>query len=93
MTMIIAQAAEFHDLTEAEVMQALADRNPSNRVAVEVARLIEGYTANFAAHVERLGRIPAEIMHVEPRTAIEAVAMRLTTQTITDAMSSYKGRF
>jgi hypothetical protein len=88
MTRIITPAPQFAGLTEAEVMAALDDRNPGNPIAVEVARLIEGYTENFRAHVERLGYFPASILHVKPQTAIEAVAMRLTTeaiqQTVTD---------
>ena len=35
-------------------MAALNDPDPSNPIAVEVARLIEGYTKNFRAHVKRL---------------------------------------
>jgi hypothetical protein len=39
-------------------MAALEDPNSGNPIAVEVARLIEGYSENFRAHVERLGYIP-----------------------------------
>ena len=63
-------------------MAALADTNPANPIAVEVARLIEGYTENFRAVVERLGHIPDTILRVKPQSAIEAVAMRLPTATI-----------
>jgi hypothetical protein len=59
MTRIIFPVPEFTGLTEAEDMAALNDRDPSNSIAVEVARLIAGYTENFRAHVERLGYIPA----------------------------------
>jgi hypothetical protein len=48
-------------LCEAEVMAALNDPDPGNPIAVEVARLIEGYTENFRDHVERWGYIPATI--------------------------------
>jgi hypothetical protein len=58
---------------------------PGNPVAVEVARLIEGYTENFRAHVERLGYIPQSFLRLKPQTAIEAVAMRLTTEAIQQA--------
>lgn len=80
MTRIIYPAPQFTELTEAEVMVALADPDPGNPIAVEVARLIEGYSENFRAHVERLGYMPASILRVMPQTAIEAVAVRLTTK-------------
>jgi hypothetical protein len=61
------------------------DPDPGNPIAVEVARLIEGYTENFRAHVERLGYIPDSFLHVKPQTPIEALAMRLTTEAIQQA--------
>ena len=82
MPRIITPAPQFTGLTEAETMAALNDPNPGNPIAVEVARLIEGYTENFRAHVERLGPIPASVLIAKPQTAIEAVAMRLTTEAI-----------
>jgi superfamily II DNA helicase RecQ len=63
-------------------MAALNDPDPGNPVAIEVARLIQGYGENFRAHVEKLGRLPESFLHVKPQSAIEAVAMRLTTDTI-----------
>jgi hypothetical protein len=60
--------------------------NSGNPIAVEVARLIEGYSENFRAHVERLGYIPDSFLRVKPQTAIEAVAMRLTTEAIQEAL-------
>jgi hypothetical protein len=87
MTQLVQPQPEFVGLTEAEIMTALQDHDPSNPVACEVARLIAGYTENFRAHVERLGRIPEEILHVRPGSPIEAVAMRLTTEAITDTLS------
>jgi hypothetical protein len=85
MTRVISPAAQFSGLSEAEIMAALNDPDPGNPVAVEVARIIEGYTENFRAHVERLGYIPDTILHVKPQTPIEAVAMRLTTEGIQQA--------
>jgi hypothetical protein len=67
-------------------MAALGGTDPGNPIAVEVARLIEGYTENFRAHVERLGYFPESILRVKPQTAIEAVAMRLTTEAIQQAV-------
>ena len=63
-------------------MQELDDPDPENPIALEVARLIEGYTANFKAHVVRLGTLPAAILHIKARWPIEAVAMRLTTEAV-----------
>lgn len=83
---IVEPAEEFRGLTEAEIEQALADADPANPIAEEIARLMQGYAANFQALVQRLGRIPTGIMHVKPRWPIEAVAMRLTTQAITAAL-------
>ncbi len=94
MTNIVEPQLEFRALAEAQVMQALDDPDPANPIAVELARLIEGYTANFKAHVERLGYIPADIMHLQGRWPIEAVAMRLTTEALRlelAATSSRKG--
>jgi hypothetical protein len=85
MTRIISPGPQFTDLTEAEV--ALSDRDPGNPIACEVARLIEGYTENFSAHVERLAYMPDSILHVMPQTAIEAVAMRLTTEAIQETIA------
>lgn len=82
MTRIVSPAPQFTTLTETEILAALSDLDPGNPIAVEVARLILGYGENFRAHVEQLGRIPESILHVKPQTAIEAVAMRLTTEAI-----------
>ena len=86
---LVAPLPHFLTLTESEVIAALEDPDPGNPIAGELARLIAGYTENFRAHVERLGRIPADILHVQPGSAIEAVAMRLTTEAITDTVSSH----
>jgi hypothetical protein len=85
MTRVISPAPQFTGLSEAEIMAALNDPDPRNPIAVEVARLIEGYTENFRAHVERLGYIPDSFLHVKPQTPIEAVAIRLTTEAIQQA--------
>ena len=85
MTRVVPPLLQFTGLTKAEVMTALNDPDPGNPIAVEVARLIEGYTENFRAHVERLGYIPDSFLHVKPQTPIEALAMRLTTEAIQQA--------
>ena len=87
MTRVVPPLPQLAGLTEAEVMAVLDDPVLGNPIAVEVARLIEGYTANFLAHVERLGYIPDSFLHVKPQTAIEAVAMRLTTEVIQNAIT------
>lgn len=83
----LTPAAEFRQLSEAEVLVALSDPDPNNRIAQEVARLVAGYTRNFAAHCERLGRIPASILIHKPATAIEAVAARMVTDTIREELA------
>jgi hypothetical protein len=86
MPILIEPVPHFTQLSEEVVREALRDPNPGNAIAQEVARLIGGYTENFRAHCERLGRIPADILHVAPASPIEGVAMELTTQAIAEAM-------
>lgn len=87
MTQVVEPKPEFCSLTEEAVVAALQDPDPTNPVAVEVARLIERYTGNFQAHAEKLGRIPSDILLTKPRWPIEAVAMRLTTEVIREVFS------
>jgi len=68
MTQVVSPAPQFISLTEAEVLAALDDPNAANPIAVEVARLIGGYGANFRAHVERLGYISDSFLRVKPQT-------------------------
>jgi hypothetical protein len=93
MTNPVEPKPEFRALSEAQVMQALDDPDPANPIAVEIARLVEGYAANFKEHVERLGYMPADILRLKGRWPIEAVAMRLMTETIKDQLAhlSQKG--
>ena len=85
---IIEPGTEFHGLTEADILKALDDPDPRNPIAIEVARLITGYTANFQASAQRLGRIPSDILHIKGRWPIEAVAMRLTTEAIRESLAA-----
>jgi hypothetical protein len=80
MTEPVEPKPEFHSLAEDAVVAALQDPDPANPIAVEVARLIGGYTNNFQAQVQRLGRIPPNILRIKPRWPIEAVAMPPTTK-------------
>jgi hypothetical protein len=51
------------------------------------AKLVTAYTGNFRKHVERIGYIAADILHVKGRWPLEAVAMRLTTQGLRDSVA------
>src|SRR5579883_1983854 len=55
MPCIVIPAPQFTGLTEAEVMAALSNPNPGNPIAVEVARLIEGYTEIFRVAFDQPG--------------------------------------
>ena len=92
MTHIVEPKPAFRGLTEAQVLQELDDPDPENPIALEVARLIEGYTANFKAHVERLGSIPTAIIHLKGRWPIEAVAIRLTTEALRRELAAAMAR-
>jgi hypothetical protein len=87
MTEPVEPKPEFRSLTEDAVLTALRDPDSANPIAVEVARLIQGYTSNFDAHVRRLGRIPADILRTKPRWPIEAVAMRLMTEILQETLA------
>ena len=82
MTESVKTKPQFHTLSEEAVLAALADPDPENPIAVEVARLIGGYTRNFQRHVERLGYMPSHILRTKGDCPIEEVAMRLTAETI-----------
>ena len=77
---------QFLSLTESDVLAALRDPDGNNPIAIEFARLIKGYGENFAAHCDRLGHIPDSILHVAPRSPIEALAMAQVTEIITDQL-------
>lgn len=87
MTRLIIPSPQFTVLSEAEIMAALNDPLPGNPVASEVGRLIEGYRENVRAFLEPRCNIPESIQHVTPQSSIEAVAMRLATETIEQELS------
>lgn len=87
MTETVEPKPQFRSLAVDAVEAALEDPDPANPIAVEVARLIDGYTSNFQAHVRRLGRFPPDILRMKPRWPIEAVAMRLTTEAIRETLA------
>jgi hypothetical protein len=78
---IVEPRPEFVSLPETAILKALDDPSP-NAIASEVGRLVEGYTINFRAHVERIGRMPDSILRAKPASAIEAVAIRLASEEI-----------
>ena len=88
MTEIVDPKPEFRATPEEAVIAALQDPDPANPIAIEVARLLDAYTRNFQAHVQRLGRIPPDILHMKPRWPIEAVAMRLLTEEIREILAN-----
>jgi hypothetical protein len=61
MTETVEPKPEFRSLAEDAVAAALQDRDLANPIAVEVARLIVGYTRNFDEHGKRLGHTPADM--------------------------------
>ena len=73
---------EFRSLDQAAIEAALADPSPNNPIAHEIARLIAGYSANFAEHCQKLGRVPTDFLRITPRWPIEAVAMSLVAESI-----------
>ena len=73
---------KFRNATDEQVREALNDPNPHNALAREVARLIEGYTANFYEYCEQIGGIPEKIVRINPETAVERVALELFEQVI-----------
>ena len=86
----VSTMPEFEDISEDEVQAALDDPNPDNPIAVELARLMEGYIANFTEHVEKIGHIPPSILRSTGSCPIESVAMQLTSDIIRDAMEGDK---
>ena len=86
--MIVEPEIAFRTLSEAAVRTALTDPNPKNPVAAEVARLITGYTQNFAAHCDRLGYVPTEFVRMQPRWPIEAVAMELVSNIVREQIAA-----
>jgi hypothetical protein len=87
MTEPVEPKPEFRDLSETAVVAALQDPDATNPIAIEVARLIAAYTRNFQRHVDRLGRIPPDVLHMKGLWPIEAVAMRLTTEVIRETIA------
>ena len=88
---IVKTKPEFSALTVDEVTAALEDVDPTNPIAVEIARLVDGYATNFAAHVEKLGSVPANILRSTGDCPIEQIAMQITTQTIREALEENEG--
>jgi hypothetical protein len=77
MTESIEPKLDFRSLAEGAVVAALQDPDAANPIASDVARLIAAYTNNFKQHVERLGRIPPDILRIKPRWPISAKVLEL----------------
>jgi hypothetical protein len=89
--MTIVEASEpFRSLSEEAILEALADPAHNNTVALEVARLISGYTENFKRHVEQLGYFPSQVLRSKGSCPIEEVAMKLVTETICNTVAGAK---
>lgn len=87
---IVEVSQEFHALSQDDVMDALEDINPDNPIAVEIARLMQGYMQNFTEHVEKIGHIPPSILRSTGSCPIETIAMELTSDAIREAMEEDK---
>lgn len=83
---IVATTPEFAALTAEEVRAALNDLDEDNPIAIEVARLLKAYTANFAEHVWKSGRMPESILHARGASPIEKIAMQMMMQSIRAAI-------
>ncbi len=81
----MATDPDFARVTRAEIDAALADHG-SNAIADEIARLIQGYGEAFAAHCDRIGRVPPAWILAKPETEIEHAAMELANQAIADEL-------
>ena len=69
---------EFQSLSEAAVVSAVNGPDPAHPIAVEVGRLVAGYTVDFHRHLELFGHMPADVLSIKTYSPIEVVAMRLT---------------
>jgi hypothetical protein len=81
-------------LTEAEIMGPRsttltpATLSPSKSPGSSKASPRTFATENFRVHVERVGYIPDSFLQDNPQAVTEAVAMRLTTEAIQEAIAS-----
>lgn len=60
---------------------------PDDPIVIEVARLIEIYTARFKVSRQRL-KNPEVFFEEKPATAIEAVALRLALRSLQQSQNS-----
>jgi len=73
---------QYLALSEEEVRAALADPDPKNPIAVEIARLMRGYAMNFVEHCEAEGDLAPVILRRRGDSPIERIAMELATLAI-----------
>ncbi|MEZ0223600.1 MAG: hypothetical protein ACAH83_03530 [Alphaproteobacteria bacterium] len=75
---------DLQALSEADVLAALVNPAPENRIAAEVIRLAEMYKKRFLNEMEKWGYIPPHVLHVKARWPIEAVAIKRARIGVTD---------
>ena len=71
-------------------MDALADPDPDNPIATEIARLMMGYMENFQRHAAQSGEFPASILRAKGSCPIEEITMRLVSEEISAAATAAK---
>ena len=71
-----ATKPEFQNLPEPDVLAALDNKDSQNPIAIEVGRLVAAYTIGLRGRTA----VPPHPPEVPPRSAIEAVALRLATR-------------
>jgi hypothetical protein len=83
MTATVETKPEFRSVTAAAVLGALGDGDPANRIAAEVARLTDAFSAFFDRDARA---ISTAFFQLKPRWPIEAMAMRLALEEFEQAV-------
>ena len=65
---------------------ALADTDPANPRAIEIAEAIAGFTGRLTDQAQRTGEMPKELLLHKPETAFDETVIRLTLQTLADEL-------
>jgi hypothetical protein len=52
---VVTPQPQFLPVSESAALAALDDPDPTNPIALEIARLVTAYSDNFRRHVEGLG--------------------------------------
>lgn len=80
---------EFDPNDKEMILLALKDPDPKNPIAIAVAERLKELTGLYAQHAERLGRIPTELMLVEPETALDDIVYHLHLQMLADELGHH----